>query len=74
MLLSVFTPSLAVLVILFSMETPDYQLLMKTLAELDDLRKNLQIEVKKQTKKAEDRREKVERLSEQVILTLAKNN
>ncbi len=71
-LLSVFTPSLAVLVILFSMETPDYQLLMKTLAELDDLRKNLQIEVKKQTKKAEDRREKVERLSEQVILTLAK--
>ncbi|MBD5516721.1 MAG: HD domain-containing protein [Lachnospiraceae bacterium] len=67
-----FTPSLAVLVILFSMETPDYQLLMKTLAELDDLRKNLQIEVKKQTKKVEDRREKVERLSEQVILTLAK--
>ena len=71
-LLSVFTPSLAVLVILFSMETPDYQLLIKTLAELDALRKNLQIEVKKQTKEAEDRREKVERLSEQVILTLAK--
>lgn len=71
-LLSVFTPSIAVLVILFSMETPDYQLLIKTLAELDDLRKNLQIEVKKQTKEAEDRREKVERLSEQIILTLAK--
>lgn len=71
-LLSVFTPSIAILVILFSMETPDYQLLMKTLAELDELRKNLQIEVKKQTKKAEDRRKKVERLSEQVILTLAK--
>ncbi|MCM1283843.1 MAG: HD-GYP domain-containing protein [Muribaculaceae bacterium] len=71
-LLSVFTPSIAILVILFSMETPDYQLLMKTLAELDDLRKNLQIEVKKQTKTAEDRREKVERLSGQVILTLAR--
>lgn len=71
-LLSVFTPSIAVLIILFSMETPDYQLLMKTLAELDNLRKNLQIEVKKQTKAAEDRREKVERMSEQVILTLAK--
>ncbi|MDE7399674.1 MAG: HD-GYP domain-containing protein [Oscillospiraceae bacterium] len=71
-LLSMFTPSIAILIILFSMETPDYQLLMKTLAELDDLRKNLQIEVKKQTKAAEDRREKVERLSEQVILTLAK--
>lgn len=64
-LLSVFTPSIAVLIILFSMETPDYRLLIKTLAELDDLRKNLQTEVKKQTKKAE-------RLSEQVILTLAK--
>lgn len=71
-LLSVFTPSIALLIILFSMETPDYQLLMKTLAELDALRKNLQVEVKKQTKEAEDRREKVERLSEQVILTLAK--
>lgn len=71
-LLSVFTPSIAILIILFSMETPDYQLLMKTLAELDNLRKNLQIEVKKQTKAAEDRREKVERMSEQVILTLAK--
>lgn len=71
-LLSLFTPSIAVLIILFSMETPDYQLLIKTLAELDDLRKNLQIEVKKQTKTAEDRRQKVERLSEQIILTLAK--
>lgn len=71
-LLSMFTPSIAILIILFSMETPDYQLLMKTLAELDNLQKNLQIEVKKQTKKAEDRRKKVERLSEQIILTLAK--
>ncbi len=71
-LLSMFTPSIAILIILFSMETPDYQLLMKTLAELDDLRKNLQIEVKKQTRSAEERREKVERLSEQMILTLAK--
>jgi len=71
-LLSVFTPSIALLIILFSMETPDYQRLIKTLAELDDLQKNLQVEVKKRTKEAEDRREKVERLSEQVILTLAK--
>lgn len=71
-LLAVFTPSVAVLINLFSIETPDYKLLVKTLAELDALRKNLQIEVKKQTKAAEDRREKVERLSDQVILTLAK--
>lgn len=71
-LLSLFFVSLAVLIILFSMETPDYQLLIKTLAELDDLRKNLQKEVKKQTKAAEERREKIERLSGQIIVTLAK--
>lgn len=71
-LLSVFTPSVSLLIILFSMETPDYRLLIKTLAELDDLRKNLEIEVKKQTKEAVERKEKVERLSEQIILTLAK--
>lgn len=71
-LLSVFTPSVALLIILFSMETPDYRLLIKTLAELDDLRKNLEIEVEKRTKEAMERKEKVERLSEQIILTLAK--
>lgn len=71
-LLALFTPSIALLIILFSMETPDYQMLMKTLAELNDLKKSLQKEVKRQTKAAEDRREKVERLSQQVILTLAK--
>lgn len=71
-LLGLFTPSIAVLIILFSMETPDYQLLMKTLEELNNLKKSLQKEVKRQTKAAEDRREKVERLSQQVILTLAK--
>ncbi|MCM1182598.1 MAG: HD-GYP domain-containing protein [Roseburia sp.] len=71
-LLSVFTCSIAIIIILFSMETPDYQMLMKTLAELDALRKSLQQEVKRQTKVAEDRREKAERLSQQVVLTLAK--
>ncbi|MCM1046610.1 MAG: HD-GYP domain-containing protein [Candidatus Gastranaerophilales bacterium] len=71
-LLSVFTCSIAAVIILFAMETPDYQMLTKTLAELEDLRKSLQKEVKRQTKAAEDRREKLEHLSEQVILTLAK--
>lgn len=71
-LLSVFTCSIAIVVMLFSMETPDYQLLTKTLEELDNLQKSLQHEVKRQTRVAEDRREKVERLSQQVILTLAK--
>lgn len=71
-LLSVFTCSVAVLIIMFSMETPDYQLLIKTLDELNDLKKNLEKEVKRQTKSAEDRRERIERLSHQIILTLAK--
>ena len=39
--------------------------------ELDRLQKNLQAEVEKQTKKAEERRKKIERLSMQVMKTLA---
>lgn len=39
--------------------------------ELDRLQKNLQAEVEKQTRKAEQRRQKVERLSLQIMLTLA---
>lgn len=39
--------------------------------ELDRLRKNLSEEVKKQTQKAEARRQKVEKLSLQIMLTLA---
>lgn len=71
-LLGLFTPSIAVLVILFSMETPDYQRFTKALAELDNLQKSLKQEVKKQTKEAKDKRERVERLSRQIILALAK--
>ncbi len=52
----IFTPSVAVLVILFSMETPDNQMLLKTLAELDALRKSLDEKGKRQTKTAEERR------------------
>ena len=71
-LLGLFTPSVAALIVLFSMETPDYQLLAKTLGELDELQKSLQQEVKRQTQEAEEKRKKVEKLSQQVILTLAK--
>lgn len=39
--------------------------------ELSRLQKNLQKEVAKQTRRAEERREKVERLSEQIMKTLA---
>ncbi len=38
-LLAVFTESVAVLILLFSLETPDYQLLLKTIDELEDTKK-----------------------------------
>lgn len=44
---------------------------IQRILEWDRLQKNLQAEVEKQTKKAERRREKVERLSMQIMLTLA---
>lgn len=63
-LLSVFSISLGTILILFTLETPDYPLLIKTMQELEDLQKNLQREVKRQTKKAD-------RLSLQALETLA---
>lgn len=63
-LLSLFTPSIGLLICMFTLETPDYHLLMKTMGELDDLRQNLQEEVKRQT-------ERSNRLSIQALKTLA---
>lgn len=63
-LLSLFTMPVGVLVCMFTLETPDYQLLMKTMRELDDLRQHLQQEVERQT-------EKSERISSQALKTLA---
>ena len=63
-LLSLFTMPIGVLVCMFTLETPDYHLLMKTMGELDDLRQNLQKEVERQT-------ERSERISLQALKTLA---
>lgn len=63
-LLSLFTMSVGLLVCMFTLETPDYHLLMKTMGELDDLRQHLQQEVDRQT-------EKLERISLQSLKTLA---
>lgn len=52
-LLSVFTMTLGLLMIMFTLETPDYQLLMETMGELETLQKNLQVEVERQTAKAD---------------------
>lgn len=63
-LLSLFTMPVGVLVCMFTLETPDYQRLMKTMGELDDLRHHLQQEVERQT-------ERSERISQQALKTLA---
>lgn len=70
-LLGLFSVTLALMMILFTMETPDYQKLVKTIGELDRLQQNLQQEVAKQTRVAEERRRKVERLSVQIMRALA---
>lgn len=44
---------------------------IRRLIELEHLKKNLELEVSRQTNKAEKRRKKVERLSLQIMLTLA---
>lgn len=67
-----FLPSIAVLVVLCSIETSARQRLTQALTELNALRQYLRQEIKRQTQAAEDRREKVERMSRQIILTLAK--
>ncbi len=70
-LLTYFGASLAALVYLFALETPDYQKLIKTMADLDYLRKNLQIEVTKQTQLAVERQRHLEELSIQTVQALA---
>ena len=70
-LLTYFGASLAALVYLFALETPDYQKLTKTMEDLDYLRKNLQNEVTKQTQLAVERQHHLEELSFQTVQALA---
>ena len=63
-LLSLFTIPIGLLVCMFTLETPDYQRLMKTMGELNNLRMHLQEEVDRQT-------EMSEKLSLQAFKTLA---
>lgn len=65
-LLTLFGSSCAILVMLFSLETPDYQ-------QLEFLQKNLEIQVKFKTEESEKRRKQVEILTEQTIVTLARS-
>lgn len=63
-LLSLFSISIGLLVCMFSLETPDYQRLTKTVEELNDLRNHLQEKVDRET-------ERSEQLSLQAMQTLA---
>ena len=63
--------ALCILNAFFFLETPDYQKMKRTMADLEYLQKNLKEEVKKQTLVATQRREKVEQMSFQMIQTLA---
>lgn len=63
-LLNFFMYSVSVTLMMFSLETPDYR-------ELEYLRKNLQLEVEKQMKTAVEEKNRSERLSVEVIQTLA---
>lgn len=63
-LLSVFSIALGIILIMFTLETPDYPQLIKTMNELDELQRNLQKEVKQQTEKAD-------KLTRQALKTLA---
>ncbi len=63
-LLTFFSYSMFTLVILFSIETPDFE-------ELEYLRKNLEKEVALQTAKAHERQRKIQKLSIEIVETLA---
>ena len=70
-LLAYFGASISALFLMFALETPDYQKLMRTMNDLEYLRQNLQVEVKKQTELAIDRQHHLEELSLQTIQALA---
>lgn len=63
-LLSLFTIPIGLLICMFTLETPDYHLLMETMKELEHLKENLQQEVERQT-------ERSDRLLLQALKTLA---
>ena len=57
--------------LLLTIETPDDQALVSTINELEDLQRALKISIDKKTVEARERREKLGRLSMQMMYTLA---
>lgn len=70
-LLSDFATALGGLIIFFSIETPDYAKLMKTLEELDYLKSSLEIQVEERTKELDAKKESYEQLSLETLSALA---
>ena len=56
--------------LLFSIETPDDQALYATISELETLQRALRTSIEKKTVEARERREKLERLTNQMMLAL----
>lgn len=57
--------------LLLTIETPDDQALIATISELEDLQRALKISIEKKTAEATQRREKIERLTMEMMYTLA---
>ena len=71
MLITWLGVALGMLILLFAMETPDYLKMVKAMADLNLLRKNLQAEVDRQTSLARSRQRQVEDMTLQTVKALA---
>ena len=71
-LLSDFGVAIGSLVVFFSIETPDYDKLMDTLVELNELKGSLEIQVKNRTKELDHEKHSYEELTLETLSSLAK--
>ena len=70
-LLSDFTSAIGALIIFFTIETPDYAKLMKTLNELNELKGTLEIQVENRTHELDEEKEAYEELTLETLSSLA---
>lgn len=70
-LLSDFGISIGALIVFFSIETPDYVQLMKTLHELNELKASLEIQVRNRTNELDKEKKSYEELTLETLSSLA---
>lgn len=70
-LLSDFGTSLGALIIFFSLETPDYAKLMRTLHELNELKASLEMQVYNRTQELNNEKKSYEELTHETLSSLA---